>query len=321
MLCNFQTASRWEEHDPPLNGRRWSPFSSATLMKSLHPQSCGLIEPNRFSEKDVLLFDPTLPSSIDSLYVASDHLGVRQILFADSSEQGTIQQAADVWWKAVKLETLGGLLRFPSDGLKPRLLEYASAALPKVSWGFPQIAVGCVRVESICNAEPSYRMSAVSCNDPQTTAYSLFWNRQIKLNSPFKSAIALLLVTNQGRSELLGLQPMPNWSHSEWTLLDLRSKTTSRIYAETTSFGVRRLGFETCRPKSQGRSPKVEWPSSPYPISRPHEYFAWNKAKLNNVVEITPCRRHSRGRTIIIGLLLHYGDGNTACVGQIKIDC
>lgn len=77
-------------------------------------------------EKDVLLFDPTLPSSTDSLYVASDHLGVRQILFADSSEQGTIQQAADVWWKAVKLESLGGLLRFYGDvsaspGTKPML--------------------------------------------------------------------------------------------------------------------------------------------------------------------------------------------------------
>lgn len=224
-------------------------------------------------------------------------------------------------------------------------------------------------------------MSAVSCNDPQTTAYSLCWNGEIvmlhahqakenhdfyqgvrstgeaalwqymplhadevlteiwKLNGPFRRAISLLVrlvplwasgqriahidqfVTNQGRSELLELQPMPNWSHSEWTLLDLPSRTTSRIYADTTTFGVRRLGFETCRPKSQGRSPKIEWPSSPYPISRPHEYFAWNKAKLNNVVEVTPCRRHSRGRTIVIGLLLHYVDGNTACVGQIKLDC
>ncbi|TQN72734.1 hypothetical protein CSHISOI_02737 [Colletotrichum shisoi] len=316
------------------------------------------------NEKDVLLFDPTLPSSIDSLYVASDHLGVRQISFADSSEQGTIQQAADVWWRAVKLETLGGLVRVSGDGLKLRSLEGASAALPKVSWGFPQIPPGRFRVESICNAEPSYRMSAVSCNDPQTTAYSLCWKREIvmlhahqaqedldfyqgvratgeaalwqymplhsdevlteiwKLNGPLRSAIALLFVTNRGRSELLGLQPMPNWSHSEWTLLDLPSKTTSRIYAETTTFGIPRLGFETCRPESQGRSPKVEWPSSPYPISRPHEYFAWNKANLNSVVEITPCRRRSRGRTITIGLLLHYVDGTTAaCVGQIKLDC
>ncbi|KAK1960983.1 hypothetical protein LY78DRAFT_723436, partial [Colletotrichum sublineola] len=61
-------------------------------------------------------------------------------------------------------------------------------------------------------------------------------------------------------------------------------------------------------------------PSSSYPISCPHEYFAWNRAKLNVVVRVVPCRGLSHGKTIIIGLMLYYADGKTDCVGQIKLD-
>lgn len=65
--------------------------------------------------KDILLFDPTLSTAIDSLYVASDHLGVRCLLFADSSEQCTMEQEVGLWWKAVRLESLGSLIRFHGD--------------------------------------------------------------------------------------------------------------------------------------------------------------------------------------------------------------
>ncbi|OHE95057.1 hypothetical protein CORC01_09714 [Colletotrichum orchidophilum] len=64
---------------------------------------------------DVLLFDPTLSTSTDSLYVASNHLGFRHLLFANSSESCGIQQEVGLWWKAVKLESLGSLIRFHSD--------------------------------------------------------------------------------------------------------------------------------------------------------------------------------------------------------------
>ncbi|WQF76305.1 hypothetical protein CDEST_01319 [Colletotrichum destructivum] len=314
-------------------------------------------------DKDILLFDPTSPTSINSLFVANDHLGVRQLLFTDSSKQCTIEQEVGVWWRALKLESLGGRIQYHSDGLKLRDLKGETMVLPKDCWGVPQLAPECVRFESIWNAEPSYHMSVESCNDPQTTAYSLCWNSQIvmlhahyvkenldfyqslrttdetaiwqymplhadevlteiwKFNGPFRSAIGLLLVTNQGRSEFLGVQPRPNWSQSEWTLLDLPSDTTSRIYVETTTYGVRRLGFETPRPERRAQVPSFERPTSSYPIFRHGEYYAWNKAKLNEVVEIVPCRRHHRGRVITIGLLLHYTDGNSACVGQIRLDC
>ncbi|KAL0929570.1 uncharacterized protein CTRU02_215469 [Colletotrichum truncatum] len=313
-------------------------------------------------ERDIILFDPSSPTSIDSLYISSDHLGVRQLLFACSSEQCTIEQAVGIWWRTVKLESLGGLIRSRSDGLKLRDLHGANTVLSDVFWDLPQFPPRHIRFESLCNAEPGDHMSTVSCNDPQNTAYSLCWNRKIvmlhshraeenldfyqymrttdetalwlympmhadeilteiwRFNGPFKSAIALLLVTNQGRSIFLGVQPRTNWSRSDYTLLDLPSKSSSRIYAETTTFGVRSLGFETPRPNPQDRIPRVDWPISSYPIFRPHENFAWNRAKLSDVVQFVPCYGNIHRKTIIIGLLLHYTDGKTACVGQIRLD-
>ncbi|KAK2059447.1 hypothetical protein LY76DRAFT_542805 [Colletotrichum caudatum] len=313
-------------------------------------------------ERDIVLFDPSLTESIDSLYVSNDHLGIRQLLFAHSSEQSAIKLTAGVWWRSQKLESLGDLLWCHSDGLKLRDLHGATTMLPRVSWDLPQFSNRCVRYESLCKADSSERISTVSCNNPQTTAYSLCWNRNIvmlhahqakenldfyqdlqttdeaalwlfmplrtnevltqiwRFNGPFKSAIALLLVTNQGRSNFLGVQPQTNWDHSDCTLLDLPSKSPSYIYAKTTIFGIQMLGFETPEPKPQDRPPMVEWPNSPYPISRPHEYFAWNRTQLNDVVEVVPCCGLSHGKTIIIGLLFHYADGKTASVGQIRLD-
>ncbi|KAK1506529.1 hypothetical protein CABS01_16907 [Colletotrichum abscissum] len=313
--------------------------------------------------RDFLLFDPSLSTSIDSLYIASDHLGIRRLLFADSSKPCAIVQEIGIWWKAVKLEDVGGLIRIRSDGLKLReLVVDDTIVLQDMYWGLPHLSSVCSRFEDICGAEPSNHMSVVSCNDPQTTAYSLCWNWEIlmlhahrvgesldfyqalrtmdeaamwlymplhegevltqiwKFEGELRTAIGLLLVTDQGRSTFLGVQPRPNWGRSKWTLLDLPGKATSHIYAETTTCGVRRLGFQSPRPRYRDRRPAVEWPT-PYPLSRHGEYYAWNRARLKHVVEIVPCNRQRMGKPIIIGLLLRYADGTSACVGQIRLDC
>ncbi|KAK1445492.1 hypothetical protein CTAM01_17386, partial [Colletotrichum tamarilloi] len=221
-------------------------------------------------------------------------------------------QEIGIWWKAVKLEDVGGLIRIRSDGLKLReLVVDDTIVLQEMYWGLPHLSSVCSRFEDICGAEPSNHMSVVSCNDPQTTAYSLCWNWEIlmlhahrvgesldfyqalrtmdeaamwlymplhegevltqiwKFEGELRTAIGLLLVTDQGHSTFLGVQPRPNWGR----------KATSHIYAETTTCGVRR------------------------------------------VVEIVPCNRQRMGKPIIIGLLLRYADGTSACVGQIRLDC
>lgn len=66
-------------------------------------------------DRDILLFDPTLPNAIDTLYVANDPLGIRQLLFADSSQQCTVDEKANIWWRHVALEHLGGLIRCHGD--------------------------------------------------------------------------------------------------------------------------------------------------------------------------------------------------------------
>ncbi|EXF77934.1 hypothetical protein CFIO01_12451 [Colletotrichum fioriniae PJ7] len=229
--------------------------------------------------QDSLLFDPSLSTPFDSLYVASDHLGIRRLLFVDSSKPCAIEQEIGLWWKTVKLEDVGGLIRIRSDGLKLRGLVDDTTVLREMYWDLPHLSSVRSRFEDICGAEPSNHMSVVSCNDPQTTAYSLCWNWEIlmlhvhrvgesldfyqasrtmdeaaiwlymplhegevltqiwKFEGELRTAIGLLLVTDQGRSTFLGVQPRPNWGRSKWTLLDLPGKATSHIYAETTTCG------------------------------------------------------------------------------------
>ncbi|KAK1955939.1 hypothetical protein LY78DRAFT_621316 [Colletotrichum sublineola] len=129
--------------------------------------------------RDILVFDPTSRTPADRLYVASDHLGIRQLLFTNSSGGCAIKQEPDVWWKTSSLNILSGVIRVQTDGLKLRKLTGKRVQLPKVAWGQPSSVPNRVRVEPICNAEPTFRMSVLPCNDSQTTAYSLCWNQSI----------------------------------------------------------------------------------------------------------------------------------------------
>jgi hypothetical protein len=66
-------------------------------------------------DKDVPLLEPTLLTSIDSLHIASDHLGIRRLLFSSSSEKQTVEPEVGIWWKSVRLASLGNLIQFDSD--------------------------------------------------------------------------------------------------------------------------------------------------------------------------------------------------------------
>jgi hypothetical protein len=131
--------------------------------------------------------------------------------------------------------------------------------------------------------------------------------------------IGFQLVTNLGHSKYLGVQPLKPLDRNKWVLLDRPSKTISHIYPEMTRFGVRGLGFETPQP-TPTEPPLVEWPTSPHPYCRPREYFAWNKAKLDDVIELIPYRRHYRGITSIAGVLLRYADGEQTALGLVRLD-
>ncbi|KAK1451023.1 hypothetical protein CCUS01_11199 [Colletotrichum cuscutae] len=318
------------------------------------------------NNRDILVFDPLSQTPAARLYVSSDHLGIRQLLFVNSSSKPAIIQEPDVWWKTICLGSLGRFIRTRGDGSKMRVLAGESLQLPQVAWGLPQAVYKHLRLEPLCNAELTYRMSVVPCNHPPTTAYSLCWNQSIltlyahttgenfdfyhelrtmdesalwfymplcvdgvvteiwKCDGSLRSAIALLLVTNQERSSYLGVQPQQGWSRSKWTLLDRPTKNPSSIYLMKTALGSL-LGFESPKPRlpkpdDHNPSPRVEWPTSSYPKFRRHEYFAWTSAKLGDVVDIIPCRRNRQGSEIISGLLLRYIDGQQACVGQIRLD-
>ena len=52
-----------------------------------------------------LVFDPS-SDSMDTVYFAENHLGVRELLFTSESEMPTIPERSDIWWRPVILPGL-----------------------------------------------------------------------------------------------------------------------------------------------------------------------------------------------------------------------
>ncbi|KDN71594.1 hypothetical protein CSUB01_12437 [Colletotrichum sublineola] len=156
--------------------------------------------------RDILVFDPTSRTPADRLYVASDHLGIRQLLFTNSSGGCAIKQEPDVWWKTSSLNILSGVIRVQTDGLKLRKLTGKRVQLPKVAWGQPSSVPNRVRVEPICNAEPTFREDVEFYQALRTMDESALWifmplhagevlTEIWKYDGPLREAIALLLKT------------------------------------------------------------------------------------------------------------------------------
>lgn len=104
-----------------------------------------------------------------------------------------------------------------------------------------------------------------------------------------------------------------------WTLLDRPSKQPSRIFYNTSSAGIRLLGFETPPPTPDSQPPAFPTPVSSSPTFPQEEYY-YTSAALDDVTRVTPSL-HQIGATLVItGLLLHRSNARTSCVGQIRLD-
>ncbi|PFH55029.1 hypothetical protein XA68_10962 [Ophiocordyceps unilateralis] len=60
---------------------------------------------------------------VDVLYIAKNHLGIRQVLFCNTSEVPVISERQGVWWKALHVSKSDPTVRGQTDGLKLRSLK------------------------------------------------------------------------------------------------------------------------------------------------------------------------------------------------------
>lgn len=105
-----------------------------------------------------------------------------------------------------------------------------------------------------------------------------------------------------------------------WALLDRPSKQTSRIFYNTSSAGIYRLGFETPSPTPNSQRSTLPTPLSLSPTTW-QEFYYYTSAALDGVTTVTPSMHQVAGTSVIIGLLLHDSNApTTSCVGQIRLD-
>ncbi|KAH6853716.1 hypothetical protein B0I37DRAFT_400838 [Chaetomium sp. MPI-CAGE-AT-0009] len=122
---------------------------------------------------------------IDTMFVAEDHLGVRNLIFASSSEKPTVEEQSNVWWRTVAIPSWDLELEGETNGAKLRSLT--SLDEPRMSgfilpmyWSMPQFPkqLWCNSV-SIVHDPNSIRMSAFMCNDPGVIGYSVCCARDV----------------------------------------------------------------------------------------------------------------------------------------------
>lgn len=72
------------------------------------------------SEKDMeILFDPQLSPRIDSICIAKDHLGVRELLFVDSEHPPHVPAVPDLWWNKLVIQDREATIGFEFDVSQP----------------------------------------------------------------------------------------------------------------------------------------------------------------------------------------------------------
>lgn len=61
-------------------------------------------------------------------------------------------------------------------------------------------------------------------------------------------------------------------------------------------------------------------PEFPPPYSQSQDHWQYTNCLMDDVQQITPCMDRSLTYRSVIGMLLRYGDGRRACLGQFRLD-
>lgn len=117
------------------------------------------------------------------------------------------------------------------------------------------------------------------------------------------------------------MRPQPSrWQpFYEWTRIFVAPEGPTQVYFNESPLGILRLAINSCSDHSA--TPPVPIPLPRYPERITMEDYFYTTATLDDVVEITPCRREFNHHSAITGLLIRYSNGNRACVGQFRLDC
>ncbi|KUI59960.1 hypothetical protein VP1G_07184 [Cytospora mali] len=122
--------------------------------------------------KAVLLSTP----GASILYVAEDHLGIKDLLFAAPTDARISQEQPNIWWRTLELKS-SLQLQSRTDGIKLRNMTVDGLnSVEQTLWKIPQPPTQTLRWDSLQNLHKSLhplRMSVMDINSPGIFAYSV----------------------------------------------------------------------------------------------------------------------------------------------------
>ncbi|KAB5536128.1 hypothetical protein GE09DRAFT_1141517 [Coniochaeta sp. 2T2.1] len=127
------------------------------------------------------IFSSEKATSVRTMYVAEDHLGIRQVHFSDSMPPNTDKGVSGLWWRTFSVHGGSGL-RVYTDGLKIRRFvaipgDVVSHLAENIAWLTPEPRPDLIRFHSYTlNSPTQLRMTSFTCNDSRATAYSACWD-------------------------------------------------------------------------------------------------------------------------------------------------
>ncbi|KAH6856152.1 hypothetical protein B0I37DRAFT_366685 [Chaetomium sp. MPI-CAGE-AT-0009] len=136
-------------------------------------------QPTQNDHRVRLAFEPTSSPADSTMFLAEDHLGVREVLSASSSEIPTTEERRNIWWRSVNIPSSDTDVESQVDGIKLRTLRTLTQGFerwPTALWPLPHPPTKKIRFFDLgpCDQIPDViRMSAFSCNDPAVTGYSV----------------------------------------------------------------------------------------------------------------------------------------------------
>ncbi|KAI1769769.1 hypothetical protein F4818DRAFT_312655 [Hypoxylon cercidicola] len=299
---------------------------------------------------------PDVPVQI--VYAAEDHLGVREVHFARSSDQVRDHPRPGLWWRTVRV--LGPKLKGQTDGSKLRrlLCPVAEEALgDNVLWATPQPNPRQLRLTMIMSPSAPLRMASLELGQG-VTGYSFCWHNYIVALKPHSDKDDFSYYKQVMLSHLHALWLyVPFRPHEQIVEIWQRRRKRGRevaLIVVTSIDGIYVMGayprpsWHPCsyellykgnpdedsffidqspagihavasRPPARGtKARRIPVALSPYPESTPFEDFLYTAASVEDVAYVRLCRAESS--SIITGLVFGYTDKHQESVGQIRLD-
>ncbi|KAF4963231.1 hypothetical protein FSARC_8729 [Fusarium sarcochroum] len=144
------------------------------------------------------------------------------------------------------------------------------------------------------------------------------WRR---IRRPYFCRDIPLLRTNKGR--VLALGAHHGMYEKEITYERLTSFPKSgpqRFWYSCPQDGIDCFAFDTLDLRCSRQEPRVLNNPNTFVHSGIGDQNFFTTAKLENVVEVTPCKAWGPGTTGIVGLVFLYSDGHRDSVGQVRLD-